>query len=145
MQIGDLARRPAVTCHAATKVRQVARLLTQNEIGLVVVVDDDDRPIGVITDHDLISRVISAGKQTDLPVGEVMTREPATVAADRDVVDAAHQMAARDCRRLPVVDADGIVIGVISFDQLFERAAEAIEQLDIAVHQRRHPSIRSVA
>lgn len=58
-----------------------------------------------------------------------MTHEPVTIASDRDAVDAARHMAERECRRLPVVDDAGKVVGIVTLDDLLIRAGYTIDEL----------------
>jgi signal-transduction protein with cAMP-binding, CBS, and nucleotidyltransferase domain len=145
-EIGALATRPAVTCLEAAPVAQVARQMQQHDVGCVVIVDDDDQVSGIVTEHDLITRVLARDLGPDCPVHRVMTREVVTIREDGDLADAAGQMAVRECRRLPVVNHEGRVVAVVGFDDVFERASEIIEELALAVRHRRHPStVRSAS
>lgn len=63
-----------------------------------------------------------------------------TIRADGDVVDAARQMAARECRRLPIVDGDGRVVGLVEFDGVFELVHDSLDALSLLVGHEHHPS-----
>lgn len=135
---GDLASRPAATCRSADTVEQVARVMSERNVGSVVVVDDDRRPIGMITDRDLVLRVLSQGRDGSLGVAEAMTREVATVTESASPLDAARQMMVRSCRRLPVVSDDtGRVVGVISADDVLNRASEEVDAITHCLAPRR--------
>lgn len=99
MRIRDVMHEPVQTCSSATTLTEAARRMTVAEVGALVVVDEQQRPVGVVTDRDLALRgVVTAG-------------------VDDDVFEAASTMAARGVRRLAVLDA-GRLAGVISLDDL---------------------------
>jgi signal-transduction protein with cAMP-binding, CBS, and nucleotidyltransferase domain len=145
-EIGTLARRPAITCAEDAPAAQVARQLREHGVGCVVVVDESDMVTGIVTERDLVSRVLARDLGPDTKVERIMSRDVISIREDGDLADAAGQMAARECRRLPVVDQQGRVVGVVGFDDIFERAQEVLANLALAVQHERHPSvIRSVA
>ena len=139
MNVGEVCSRPPVTCPHDEPIMQVARKMVENEIGAVVVVDPEDRPIGIVTDRDLTLRSLARGLKLDAPVHDVMSHEVASVSETGALVDAARQMGLRRCRRLPVLDGDGRIVGVISTDDLLEQADEEFAGVVRAVGpQRRH-------
>ena len=115
----ELASRPAVVCQPAETVESVARTMIEAKVGCVVVIDDAERPIGIVTDRDLAVRVLAQGLPASTPVADVMTFDVVTVTESAGPLDAARQMEARECRRLPVLsDGYGHVMGVVSADDL---------------------------
>lgn len=129
MDINGIASKPAVICLPTTQIAQVARMMREHDIGSVVVIDLDQRPVGIVTDRDLVIRGIAAERTLDAPVDDVMSHDPVTIAGERDTADAAHHMAERGCRRLPVVDDAGKVVGVVTLDDLLMRAGYTIDEL----------------
>jgi CBS domain-containing protein len=113
--------------------------MSEHDVGSIVVVGDDDRLLGIVTDRDLVVRALAAGKTPDLPIAAVMSHEVASVADDAAPEDAARQMAVRMCRRLPVVDGEGRVLGVVSADDLVRHDARILEHLGLLLTpERRH-------
>lgn len=130
MALTDLSYRKPVTCRPGTPAHQVARLMSEHEIGAVIVVDDGDRPVGIVTDRDLAVRLVGTERAPDTPVEDVMSAEPVTVSSDGGGIDAAHQMAARGCRRLPVIDTStGRLVGVVTLDDLLLGTAETVDRV----------------
>lgn len=127
--VGDLMTPAAVSVRPDTTFKEIARLLDEYDITAVPVVDDDGRPVGVVSEADLIHQ------QTSLGVGssarELMT-SPAVVAEPGwNAVRAARTMERNKIKRLPVVDGDGRLIGVLSRSdlvQLFLRRDRAIQE-----------------
>lgn len=112
------------TCSAFSTVLEAVMIFRDADCGLVPVVDAG-QPVGVLTDRDVALALAEHGDRlVDLPVGEVMTRDPATVRSDDrlDAVQAA--FAGRAVRRLLVVGPDGQLLGVIAWSDLAPHVSE---------------------
>ncbi len=97
-----------------TPVTQVAELMREEDVGAIPVVQDD-KLVGMVTDRDIVVRAVAQGKDPrGMPVAEVSSRELVTVDPDQDLSDALQLMAQHQVRRLPVVDEDNHLIGVVS-------------------------------
>ncbi len=97
---------------------RVARLMKERNLGAVIVVDEKRRPIGVLTDRDLVVRVFAESLAPDTPVDEIMTHPVHAVSRDALVFDALREMARRHVRRLPVIDAETkAIIGLANADE----------------------------
>jgi CBS-domain-containing membrane protein len=88
--------------------------MRDKDCGVIPVVDDSRRVIGIVTDRDLAVRVIGAGKSADTRLNEVMTAGAKCCSADDDLRDVEHKMAELQVRRIPICDAGGRVLGIIS-------------------------------
>ena len=130
MSIATAITTPAVVCLPTADITQVARMMHEHDIGCVVIVDLDQRPVGIVTDRDLVTRALASGRARTTAVSDVMSRDPATITLDHDTVDAARQMADHECRRLPVINPTGQVVGVITFDDLILRAGHTLDELN---------------
>jgi CBS domain-containing protein len=109
-------------------VREAARLLKEANCGIVPMVDDHGRLEGVVTDRDLVLRVLASDDASaDTELSEVMTREVVAVRPDETVHDVLALMGARQIRRVPVVDADNRLVGIISMSDVATRAQYDIE------------------
>lgn len=111
--VAEVVDRDVVTAPVTATVREVAELMRVHDVGDVVVLDDDERLAGIVTDRDLVTRVLAAGGAGSDPVGQVCSPDPVHVGPDATLAEAARVMAERAVRRLPVVDA-GTVLGVVS-------------------------------
>ena len=116
--VGELMTPEPVTISTKTSIAHAARLMRDHDVGDVVVVDGDGRPSGVLTDRDIVIRVVAEGQSAEETTvsaaasGAVSTVEPSTSADD-----AAQVMRDQAIRRLPVVDG-GDVVGVVSIGDL---------------------------
>ena len=117
MRIRDIMTADPVTVSPDTGLVEVARLMAERDIGAIPVVDDEDglRPVGVITDRDITTRVVARGQNPSTTrVRDAMTPETITVTPDTSVEDASRAMAHRQVRRLIVVDEGGRCQGVVA-------------------------------
>src|ERR671933_1576129 len=94
-------------------IREAARIMAEIDAG-VLPVGEGDRLVGMVTDRDIAVRAVAEGKGPDTPVREVMTPEVRYVSEDESLRDAADSMAREQVRRLPVVNRDKRLVGIIS-------------------------------
>jgi CBS domain-containing protein len=100
-------------------LRKAAQLMDAENVGCVLVLDANRKPVGLVTDRDLVIRGMAAGRSAEgTPVEAVMTRSPHTTRATEPVMLVARRMADLLVRRLPVVDQEGRAVGLISVDDL---------------------------
>ena len=120
MLVGAIMSRRPVTVERDHTVLHVARLMREQAVGAVVVVDGRGRPLGICTDRDLAIRAL-AGPHADpgaVPVDQVMTRPVVTADEDTLLFDLLRLMARKRIRRAPVVNSDRKVIGLVSMDDI---------------------------
>jgi CBS domain-containing protein len=100
-------------------VRDVARLMTARGIGAIVVVDQQKKPIGILTDRDIVSRVTAPGQNAaDVLVGAVMSRPLVTI-TDQETLDVGiAEMNRHGIRRLPIVDLAGDLVSILTLDDI---------------------------
>lgn len=106
--------RPLTFPPDAGVVEAVAAMCDKN-FGSVVIVDPDDKPVGIVTERDIMRKIVNAGRVADqTKLDDIMTREPRVAAETDDVVDWLRIMSNDRFRRLPVVDADGRIKAVFT-------------------------------
>jgi CBS domain-containing protein len=135
--IQDLAREDVVTATPDTPVADVARMMDEETVGSVVIVDGDE-PIGIVTDRDLAVRVV--GKSADPAVhtaADVMSEDLHTVTPDSGFSQAAETMRANGIRRLPVCNDDGSLAGIVTSDDLTELLADEQQDLSTVLRAQR--------
>ena len=104
-----------VCCSPETPLDQVARLMRQNDCGEIPIVDSTDHPIGVVTDRDIVCRVVADGKNPMAYTAETcMSQAVVTVPADAPLEEVISAMERHQIRRVPVVDEKGCCTGIIS-------------------------------
>jgi CBS domain-containing protein len=111
--VGEVMTPNPTTIDADAPVAWAARLMRESDIGSVLVADHD-RFVGIVTDRDIVVRVLADDRDPrDCPVREAASGDVETVTPDTEIGDAAEVMRTRAVRRLPVVDA-GRIVGVVS-------------------------------
>ncbi|MGI5466601.1 CBS domain-containing protein [Streptomyces sp. CA-132043] len=109
---------PAVAVPVMASVQDVARHMQYASVGAVFVVDDDNRLLGVVTDRDLVTRVLAPGVPAQERIDMVMTKNPVSVTPGDDVATVHRVMRRHGIRRVPVV-YEGRLVGVVTFEDLF--------------------------
>jgi CBS domain-containing protein len=132
MNVAKLCRRDVVTIRPHDELTSAAQLMRDRHVGYLIVVDVDvadgcQRPIGVLTDRDIVVTVVARDvSPRAFRVSDVMTRQP-VVAAESDSLDKAlESMRAIGVRRLPVVGNRGQLTGVISIDDIIDALAQGL-------------------
>lgn len=112
-------------CLRESSATQAARMMKETDVGIVPVVDSESgrKLVGVVTDRDLCLAVIAAGKHPDsVRVAEAMTSQVVTCHPDDDIRKAIHLMQGNQVRRIPVVDREGMIQGVVSTADIVQQA-----------------------
>jgi CBS domain-containing protein len=131
MKISEVMTRDVQTVRADQPVQEAASFMLSSDAGSIPVMDGD-RLIGMITDRDIAVRGIAKGHGPDTPVGDLMTNDLVVVRMDDEIEDAASKMSEAQVRRLPVIDQDERLCGIVSLGDLSretdsECANEALE------------------
>lgn len=136
MKVRDLMSKDVQVARPGDTLQEVARRMHDGDFGFMPVADAD-RLIGTITDRDIVIRAIAGGVSPSAPVVEFITRDPHTARADDDLKTVLDAMGSRQIRRLPVLDKDDRLVGVVSLGDLSTRvkekyAGEALEDISRA-------------
>ncbi len=130
--LSSIARRKPITCTPNTPLRQALETIQENTISAIVVVEGEDRPVGVFTVRDLISRVILPGTNLNTPMREVMTPNPVSLAPSAHAFEAAMIMARHGFRHVLVTDGERLT-GVISEKDLFSLQRVGVTQISATI------------
>ena len=126
MKVRDVMRRDAAVCGPDNNLAAVAETMWKRDVGVVPVVDGRGRAVGMITDRDVCIAVGTRHRMAaDIAVEEVMSTDLASVRPEEDLDDAQEQMRRRKVRRLPVLETDGTLVGILSIDDLAATAGGA--------------------
>lgn len=111
----DVMTPDPVCCTPSTSLEQVAKLMAQNDCGEIPVIDAADQPIGVVTDRDIVCRVVAEGKNPIAYTAETCMSQPVvTVRWDTPLAEVVSTMEKHQIRRVPVVDERGGCAGIIA-------------------------------
>ncbi|MDN3027924.1 CBS domain-containing protein [Streptomyces sp. S.PB5] len=127
MLVRHIMSGPPVTVPPTESVRDVALTMRALDAGYLFVVGDDSL-VGVVTDRDLVNRVLATGLSAETRVEAVMTGAPASVDADADVMAAYRIMRDLGVRRVPVL-SERRLVGVVTFDDVFRLATQELDGL----------------
>lgn len=142
MKLREIMTHPVVRINPEESVAVAARTLARYNVGVLPVCGGDGRLCGVVTDRDLVTRCIAAGRQpASTTVREVMTKGVISVQPDMDAAVAAGLMGRQQIRRLPVVE-NGRLCGMISLGDLANREESAIEARDALAEISSNVSVR---
>ncbi len=114
-------------------VLDAAKFMTDMNVGSVVVVDGD-KPIGILTDRDIMTKVVVERKDPQtVKVKDIMASPVVTISVEKDIVDVTKLMSTHGVRRFPVVDSDGRIIGVIALDDILVFLGEELQNIATAL------------
>ncbi|MCX4510660.1 CBS domain-containing protein [Streptomyces sp. NBC_01619] len=119
MKASEYMMSPVVTVRPDTSAAQAARRMRQDSVGCLLVVDDSGDLRGIVTDRDLVMRCLALDIPPDTPVSRLMTPSVITLASTDDIRTAYRTFRRSGVRRLPVMDENGHVAGLLTIDDLF--------------------------
>jgi CBS domain-containing protein len=125
MSVGRICTRVVVTANSQESVAEAARRMAEHDVGTLAVLADDGRPLGIVTDRDIVIYCVARGSEpAALKVAEVMSGPPLLVRESTPIENALGQMAASRVRRLLVVDDADKLVGLVALDDVLELLAE---------------------
>ncbi len=135
MDIKSVMTGNPVCCSAETPLRDVARMMVDNDCGQIPVVNAANAPVGVVTDRDIVVRIIAEGRDpASACAGDCMTTPVTTVRVDSSLTECCETMEREQVRRVPVVAADGSLCGIVSLADVAlagrdQKTAEVVKQV----------------
>lgn len=134
---GEVCTRSVTIAFGSTPLVEAARLMREQHVGCLVVVDDSGgrrRVVGVLTDRDIVTAVVAPGLVPGaLTVGDVMSADVATAQEDDSLIDLMRTMRAKGVRRVPVLGAQGELVGIASLDDVLVILSEELSLLVAAI------------
>ena len=119
MKIDEVMNRTVFTCRAHDTLKAATQLMWDHDIGAIVVTDNHNKPIGMVTDRDLLMCAYTSGRALDhQQVAQAMSKDIYTVQLGQTVRAAEAMMRGKQVRRLVVVDAAGKLSGILSLNDL---------------------------
>ena len=128
LRCSEIMTKNVRTAASTASLRDVAAMMREGDMGTVPIVDDG-KLVGIVTDRDIVVRAVSEGKTPDAPVADAMTSELFTVAPEDYVFQAIRLMGDKQIRRIPVVNSDGGLAGIIAMADV---ALEMEDEREIA-------------
>jgi CBS domain-containing protein len=129
MRVQDVMTSPAFSCTPETTLVQAAQTMWDHDCGGLPALDSQGKPAGMITDRDICMGLARKNRfPGDVRVREVMSAHPFVCKAGDEIEAALVTMATRQVRRLPVVDSEGRLVGIVSVNDVAAWAAEGHEK-----------------
>jgi CBS domain-containing protein len=140
MRIKEICSRVVVVAEPHTDLREAARMMRDHHVGALVVVEKREgatRPVGIVTDRDIVVEVVAAAGVTpeSLTVRDVMSSDLVLALETDGVFEAVERMQDSGTRRLPVVAADGTLVGIVTLDDVLRMIAGEMTALAIAAQR----------
>lgn len=130
MSVGDHCRRDFSRAQAGETIREAAMRMKDEDAGCLVIVDDDDRPIGMLTDRDIAMQVLRRNRDPDeTSIGEVMHEEITSLWEAAPLLTAFRRMRTDGLRRIPVTGDKGELVGVMEWDDSLGIIATELAQV----------------
>lgn len=147
MPIGEICSREVVFVHRDESIVQAAQLMREHHVGDVIVVDERDGtrlPVGILTDRDIVVEIVS--KNVDpgaVTVADAMTADVTTTRESDGVYETIEHMREKGVRRMPVVNAQGALVGLVSLDDLLDLLGDEIGSLaKLVSREQKHERTR---
>jgi len=110
----DIMTQPPITASLDTSLREISKLMIDKRIGSVLVVDEEGKLRGIVTERDIVFACSEGWSADERRAWEVMTENPITVKRDENILEVIRKMRDVNVRHMPVVDEEGKPVGVIS-------------------------------
>ncbi|MDQ2054591.1 CBS domain-containing protein [Halobellus sp. H-GB7] len=129
MPVVDVARTGVMTAQRDQSAGNLATVMKEENVGSVII-EEDGRPVGIVTDRDLVVEVLEPrADPTTVTAADVMTETPVTVDTDAGVFEAIRQMHEHSVRRMPVTETDGNLAGIVTLDDLLILLSDELDNL----------------
>jgi CBS domain-containing protein len=137
MSVGRICVRSVATATAEETLRAAAQRMSEHAVGSLVVVDGKNRPVGVLTDRDLMLRCVAEGGDADeVRVAQAMSTPVVTANEAMPIEDVLSQMSASGIRRVPVTDETGTLVGILALDDVLDLLSEEVTTIGRVLSKR---------
>ena len=147
MGLSEICNRSVVVTAAKTSVQEAARLMREHHVGSLVIVEETARgrrPVGIVTDRDIVVEVVAARVEpATVTVGEIMGPGLVTARESDEPWETIQLMRQKGVRRIPVLGDDGLLVGIVTVDDLLEIIAEELDGLAKVIAAEQTREVRS--
>ena len=138
MLVDAIMNTEVVTVTRDHTVLRAARLMREQNVGSVIVLDDHQRPIGLLTDRDITIKLVADERAAETPIDEIMSSPVYAVPETTLIFDLLREMSRRKVHRVPVIDENKRLIGIVSVDDaLLLLTTELVNVADVMGHRTR--------
>jgi len=133
MLVRDIASKKVITLPLSVPIIEAATLMRDQNVGAIVIVDDERRPIGILTDRDIVLSVVAVNKPPgEFVVEDIMTRELVMVDEETDIFQLLKKISEKSIRRVPLTKK-GKLVGIVSVDDIIVVIATELSNLAAAL------------
>lgn len=139
MRVNEIMTANPTFCTTDTGLQEVARMMVDCDCGAIPVVEsmESRKPIGIVTDRDIVTRLIATGRNPlEARAADAMTKNTVTINADANVSDAVNRMEYHQIRRILVVDNDGRCVGILAQADVALHAEHEVNELVSEVSEK---------
>lgn len=133
MSVGEVCNREVIICRAEEPLAAAVALMRNRHVGCVVIVESgvqEPRPIGILTDRDIVIRVLAETRDLNsIRVADVMSHDLVTAKQEDTILDAIELMRDKGVRRIPILNPQGGLTGILTVDDVVELLAEQLTDL----------------
>jgi CBS domain-containing protein len=129
MKLGEQFKKEVATVSPEDTIRKAAFTMRNRGVGAVVAVNGKGKPVGIVTDRDIALALATDEKDPDTPVSEIMPSELVTIGENEGIFNATQYIFGYQVRRLPIVDSDGKLVGIVTMDDLLALLARELGNL----------------
>jgi CBS domain-containing protein len=142
MSVGEFCNREVVIADKATSLVEIAKLMRQYHVGCVVITEsqaENNIPIGIITDRDIVLEIIAPQLNLEsVAVGDVMSCDLLLAREVDGLWEILKRMRSRGVRRVPVVNDESLLVGILTIDDILEILANEFSELVTLMNKERH-------
>jgi CBS domain-containing protein len=132
MKVGTLCVRQTVMVNRSASLEEAAKLMRDCHVGTLIVVEtlgERNRPLGIITDRDIAIHGVAGGISMQSPVGKLMAIGLVSAGEEELLYDVLERMKTKGIRRIPVVDDEGYLAGILSMDDIIEFLTDEMKEI----------------
>lgn len=128
MPVGHLGPEDVVTAQPGDSIGDISEQLATENVGAIVVTEDEE-PVGMVTDRDVALSVGDIDDMASEPVEKIMTEDPVTLQEDEEAIEISRTIDEAGVRRIPVVDEQGNMTGIVTLDDLVATIGEQLNNV----------------
>ena len=133
MLVGEICNREVAICHPDDSIQEAAKVMRDQHVGDVLVVEEKDNmniPVGILTDRDIVIETLAEEINTEkVTVKDIMSRELVCAYEEDFIIETVKKMQGKGVRRVPIINKEGGLEGILSVDDAIEIIAEVLADL----------------
>lgn len=129
MKLGEQFKKEVATVSPNDTIRTAMHVMRERSVGAVVVVNEKHQPVGIVTDRDVALAIGADGRECETPVRVIMTKNLITIGENEGIFNATQYVFGYQVRRLPIVDSDNKLVGIVAMDDLLSLLARELGNL----------------